>query len=331
MKIGLISNSILSSPAAELLHQAGLLCGLAAPAINASLCTSWRNEAEHLCLPFVAVQKQSQEDLLMHWIDRCQPDLVMVMTYPYLIPSSLLSLPRMGFLNFHPGPLPSFRGPDPIFWQIKRGVSDSCITVHRMDSTYDTGPVVSTIPLTIEPHATYRMVMNTFFDNLAAALPELIRRVHLPELPVIPQPAQSSNFDPVPSFEHLLIDWDTMSAEQIVNLIRASNPDRGGASTLFRGVPVQFLEASTSQLEKVPMLPPGTVVSSNTGRGLQILAARGECIACNVLATDEGLFSGDHFCRLFKVQIGDRFESLTLQSGNSVSYRLSLSERTILV
>ena len=331
MKIGLISNSILSSTAAGILQEKEYLCGLAAPAINTSLCTAWRKEANALALPFVAVQKQAQEDLLLHWIDRCQPDLVLVMTYPYLIPSSVLTLPRKGFINFHPAPLPSFRGPDPIFWQIKRGITDSQITVHLMDEAYDTGPIVSALDFPLDSGATYRMTVNSFFDIISDRLPELISLFQLPQIPVSNQETRNSHFDPVPTFEDLLIQWSRMSGQEIVNLVRASNPDRGGASTMFRGVPLQILEASVNSLDHKPMLPPGTVVSSNTGRGLQILAARGDCVDCKVLATDEGIFSGDQFSRLFNVQIGDRFDSLTLEPVHNELPNPSESVRTILV
>ena len=42
----------------------------------------------------------------------------LVMTFPYILPPELISLPVKGFINFHYGLLPQCRGPHPIFWHI---------------------------------------------------------------------------------------------------------------------------------------------------------------------------------------------------------------------
>ena len=46
-----------------------------------------------------------------------------------------------GCYNVHPSLLPMLRGPDPLFYTA-RGDAPACITIHRMDSGYDTGPIV---------------------------------------------------------------------------------------------------------------------------------------------------------------------------------------------
>jgi hypothetical protein len=53
----------------------------------------------------------------------------------------ILSLPRCGFLNAHPGLLPEYRGADPMCWALQNG-DDLGATVHLLDEGIDTGPIL---------------------------------------------------------------------------------------------------------------------------------------------------------------------------------------------
>ena len=53
----------------------------------------------------------------------------------------VLSHPRTGFLNAHPGLLPEYRGVDPVCWALHRG-DPLGATVHLMDEGIDTGPIL---------------------------------------------------------------------------------------------------------------------------------------------------------------------------------------------
>jgi methionyl-tRNA formyltransferase len=75
-------------------------------------------------------------------IDAYQPDAICVACFPYRLPDRLLRLPRLGSLNIHPSLLPDNRGPDPLFWTFRRGDTFTGVTVHLMDSSFDTGPIL---------------------------------------------------------------------------------------------------------------------------------------------------------------------------------------------
>ncbi len=88
--------------------------------------------------------RESQEALAAR-----RPDLACVSCFSMRLPSSLLSLPRHGFLNLHPSLLPAYRGPDPLFWILHEGERSGGVTVHWMDEGLDTGPIAlqETVPL----------------------------------------------------------------------------------------------------------------------------------------------------------------------------------------
>ena len=72
-----------------------------------------------------------------------EPDLVICMGFPWKIPPDALAVPRLGWLNGHPGFLPRHRGPLPVAWAIRSGEDELGITFHRMDAELDTGPIFS--------------------------------------------------------------------------------------------------------------------------------------------------------------------------------------------
>lgn len=58
-----------------------------------------------------------------------------------ILRAPVLSQPRIGFLNAHPGLLPEYRGVDPVCWSLHRGDPQGA-TVHFMDEGIDTGPIL---------------------------------------------------------------------------------------------------------------------------------------------------------------------------------------------
>ena len=78
------------------------------------------------------------------------PDLVVSMGFPWKVPVDALQVPRRGWVNSHPALLPLHRGPDPVAWAIRAGDEAIGVSVHRMDATLDTGPILAqqSLPLT---------------------------------------------------------------------------------------------------------------------------------------------------------------------------------------
>ena len=63
--------------------------------------------------------------------------------------ASIDALPPL--YNVHPSPLPAYRGGSPEFWQLADGVPESALTVHRIDTGVDTGPIVRQERFVVEP------------------------------------------------------------------------------------------------------------------------------------------------------------------------------------
>jgi methionyl-tRNA formyltransferase len=219
----------------------------------------------------------------------------------------------MGFLNFHPGTLPAYRGPDPIFWQLRNGEPAGAVTVHRMEADFDAGPVLHVEPIPIEPHDTYGIHLTHLADATRLATVALAEQLDAgAPLAATPQIPTEAAFHPVPSLRDLIVDWPNAPARTVVDLCRAANPNRGGALTFFRGTPIRLLQATDADVDHPPRLPAGTVVSTNSGDPLQVLAADGRYLRLELIQMEEGYYTGARFASLFNVRIGEKFTTPSL-------------------
>jgi methionyl-tRNA formyltransferase len=71
-----------------------------------------------------------------------RPDVVVSYLYPRRIRDPLLSCAPRGCLNFHPAPLPDFRGLGGINAAIAEGLSEWGVSAHYVDAGIDTGDLI---------------------------------------------------------------------------------------------------------------------------------------------------------------------------------------------
>jgi methionyl-tRNA formyltransferase len=80
-------------------------------------------------------------------------DLVLSFLYPRLIREPVLSLGRIGCLNFHPAPLPDFRGVGGYNVAILEALREWGVSCHFVDEHFDTGDLVAVDRFAIDPDA----------------------------------------------------------------------------------------------------------------------------------------------------------------------------------
>lgn len=69
-------------------------------------------------------------------------DLGVSYCYPRKITEPLLSTPKRGFVNYHPGPLPKYKGPNEYEDAIQNKEIHWGVTIHFMNKDYDAGPII---------------------------------------------------------------------------------------------------------------------------------------------------------------------------------------------
>ena len=308
MRIAFLTNSILATESIAYLHSTGLLKAVGVLARNRLLRSQIEPYADQHKIKHTTFQKNDLEQVLSAFLQNADIDLVLVQTFPYKIPESCLAQPRLGCYNLHPGPLPGYRGPDPVFWVLKNEESHTAMTLHKMEKDYDTGPIVVCEPIPIHPGDTYG-ILNS---HLAHAAPVLLDKFlemlqkGVP-LPLSTQSTDEAGYQSKPDPSTIMIQWSQHTSHNIASLTRACNPNQNGSIAFFRDVITRFLDVEVVAPEFEANLSPGTILTADATRGLQVKCIDKEIIKINVIHVDEGYFSGKRFLEAFNVKIGEKF------------------------
>jgi methionyl-tRNA formyltransferase len=161
-------------------------------------------------------------------------DAAVVAAYGLILPETMLSAPGRGCLNIHASLLPRWRGASPIQAAIKAGDTTTGVTIMRMDTGLDTGPILLQAAVPIGERTTAAQL----HDTLAALGARLIVRA-LAEAPApASQPAEGVSYAPKLTRDAGRIDW-TRDAAAIERQMRAFDPWPGSFTTL-NGSPLKI-------------------------------------------------------------------------------------------
>jgi methionyl-tRNA formyltransferase len=160
-----------------------------------------------------------------------KPDLLLVAAYGQIIPKEILEIPNKGSVNIHGSILPKYRGASPIQAALMNGSKSTGITLIRMDEKMDHGPVLAIQTLTIDASddfvALYKKLAEVSAELAANILPKYIAG----QIKPIEQDHEKATFTKLLTKADGKIDW-TRRASEIVNQIRALNPEPGTWTTL---------------------------------------------------------------------------------------------------
>jgi methionyl-tRNA formyltransferase len=180
-----------------------------------------------------------------------RPALLVSCFWHRRIPDDVRHLGRLGAVGVHPSLLPRHRGADPVFWALARGDVTTGVSVHRLEGAYDTGPVLATRSVRIDP-AWNAHALAHVLDGLAfAALAEVCDRLATGEgISAVPQDEAAATPAPEPTEDDLEIRWSSTS-EEILRLVRAAAP-APGAFSRHEDRTLTVVRASSSALRLEP-------------------------------------------------------------------------------
>ena len=81
----------------------------------------------------------------LSYIDTVNPDIILFYGWSWKIETEILT--RYKCLMLHPSDLPKYRGGSPIQNQILDGIKISAVSIFRMTTEMDAGPIVNKAPL----------------------------------------------------------------------------------------------------------------------------------------------------------------------------------------
>lgn len=243
-------------------------------------------------VPLLLLSKKDYRIQLAVAIEQYKPDIGVIMTFPYVLPAEIITMPAKGFVNFHYGLLPACRGPQPILWHLLNNDTEAGVTLHQLDAGIDTGPVITQEKISIAQNDTYG-TLQTKLAYLAAKLSANFLKIlsYGTIIPSAPQDESKAAYYNMPGAKELTIDWKMMSAAKIIRLVNACNPWNKGAGTSINNWVIGITEAEISEAGSEEKLP-GTIIFCDKANGLTVQTSDNKKLIINIIYTNEGFFSG---------------------------------------
>ena len=212
-----------------------------------------------------------------------RPDLGVVAAYGQLIPTPLLSVPRLGMINVHPSLLPKYRGAAPVHRAVIAGETETGVTIMRVAPKLDSGAMFAT---------TVRLIGR---DETSQALEDALARLGGRLLVDVADAMAAGTAHEEPQDERLatyaarltkdegLIDW-TQPARRIHDRVRGLFPWPHAYSHVGgRRVIVWQTLPQEAAVDETP----GTVTAAGAD-GIHVAAGDGTALALLVLQSEGG-------------------------------------------
>ena len=193
------------------------------------------------------------------FLNKLNPDLIVVVAYGQILPQPILELPKYGCINVHGSLLPLYRGAAPIQRAILDGQNKTGVTIMEMETGLDTGPMISKIETQIESNDNAQTLHNRLADLGAKLLIETIPQYVTGKFKSIPQDDSQSSHASKITREMGQIDW-TKTATDIWNQARAFTP-WPGVFTHLKGKLIKLIEVEPINTID---LAPGIIGQSNS-------------------------------------------------------------------
>ncbi len=210
-------------------------------------------------------------------IRELRPDALAVAAYGGLLPDSILKTAQRGGWNVHPSLLPRWRGPAPIHRAIWAGDDKTGVTIMKLVSRIDAGPIARQETVPIES-STRRGDLEIALARLGASLlTDFLNELADRDPKLTDQDEAAATFAPVFEPREREINW-TKPARELDRLIRALAPDPG-AFFFLGDARIKVLRARVCGTDA--SFPAGTLVSRTSPEGWSIACGEG---ALEVLA-----------------------------------------------
>jgi methionyl-tRNA formyltransferase len=238
-------------------------------------------------------------------LDELEADVGVVVAYGRILPRAVLDAPRLGCVNVHASLLPRWRGAAPIHWSIVHGDTETGVTLMQMDEGMDTGPLLASRRIPIDP----RDDAATLSVRLSRLGAELLR-TELPryargELEPVAQDDTGATTAPILRKEHGRIDWHR-SARAVHDHVRGMNP-WPGAYTMLDGRRIKVHRASSSTLDPEGATP-GQVIALDP-EGILVACAEGTLEVHELQESGRKRVDARAFISGRGVAVGDRFSN----------------------
>ncbi len=204
----------------------------------------------------VEIKEAEDKETFHRIVKERNPEIVVLAAFGMIIPGKTLALST--FINVHPSLLPEYRGATPIQSAIIDNVEKSGVSIIKMNSEIDKGPVIAQREVPLAPRVTYKEAETLLAEEGGKLLLEVISFAEEEELIGNEQREEEATYTKVLTKRDGKIDWKE-PAELIERKVRALNPWPGTYSKMGKKF-FKVLEAEVQEQTSVgPFGDPGKV------------------------------------------------------------------------
>lgn len=170
-----------------------------------------------------------RKSALAHIVAGYQADLIVCYGFPWKLPPAVLRATNLGAINVHTSMLPKYRGPIPVNWAIRNGDKEIGVSIHWMESEFDSGGVLAQeAGITLGDDVVPQPLWEEVDRRIERLLPRALS-LAVAGSPGSPQEEGSATYAGWMEPEFSQIDWST-AREVIHNQVRAIRFGSSGKS-----------------------------------------------------------------------------------------------------
>ena len=278
----------------------GVFCAPEKPGAKADPVRAAAEEKKLPVFQFKSLRAQEAHDALAG----LKADLGIMAYVLQFAPDSLVKVPRLGTIQYHPSLLPKYRGPSSINWPIIRGDTRTGLTIFRPTEGLDEGPVVLQRECTIGPDETLGDVyFNKLYPLGVKAMLEAADLVAAGRHREQVQDESQASYEGWCREAEARIHWAS-HVDFIYNVIRGCNPAPGAWTTLA-GKKLQIFDARKYVARRFADVV-GKIgeVSAITDTGFRVSAQGGVIEVLRARGEDGKKISGGDFARAAGLSAG---------------------------
>ena len=156
-------------------------------------------------------------------VQQCQSlsvDIILMSCYSKHLPEAIVKFPVLGCYNLHPSLLPAYRGPEPVFWQMK-AAADIGVSWHKVVHDYDAGDICKQKKVITDEGASYADLNQQLARVGAELMLDLLLDCSMGNQSANSQNPELSSYYPFPRRKDFVVDTQ-WSAQHAYNFICAT-------------------------------------------------------------------------------------------------------------
>jgi methionyl-tRNA formyltransferase len=236
-------------------------------------------------------------------LEKLEADLFVVVAFR-ILPTSLISIPKLGSINLHGSLLPAYRGAAPIQWALINGDEETGLSTFFIAPKVDTGAVICQERLPMRPSDNYGTLSERMGILGSILLVETINLIENGAATAIKQNDNQATLAPKITKDMTIIDW-SRPARELHNLVRGLTPTPG-AATIIKGKRIKIKETRVDNDDNGSNYSPGEITTIKKSI-VTVQTGKGHLLIHSVQMEGKKTMDIGSFMNGFALNIGDRF------------------------